>query len=110
MAYELVPYDVQHLPEILSLERALWSQDSGANAAYFEWKYRQNPYVDRPHLYVVLHRGTVIGVRGFYGTAWSLGTEPTPFVTPTGGDTVVAPQHRSRGLFEKLDRFARAHC
>ncbi len=106
MDYRLARFTLDRLPEVLELERALWTQDEDANAAYFAWKYEQNPVLPEPHLFLALSGDRVIGVRGFHGTAWSMGEGGPPVVTPTGGDTVVAPEHRGRRVFERINQYA----
>lgn len=106
MAYDFVPFDYDRLSEVLDLERTLWSQDAEANAAYFAWKYEQNPFLDRLHMYLALAGDEVVGVRGFHGTAWRVDENGSTVVTPTGGDTVVVPEHRNRFLFEKINSYS----
>ncbi|MGA8259108.1 MAG: hypothetical protein WB783_02730 [Arenicellales bacterium] len=107
--YRVMPFDSRYLRDILRIECALWSPDTKINAAYFDWKYLQNPYLADPHLYLVLHADEVVGVRGFHGSAWRVGPDPAVVVSPAGGDTVVAPLHQGRGLFAKLNRYAVDH-
>ena len=106
--YRLTVYDPDRLQEILHLQRALWSQDEGANTDYFTWKYEKNPFLRRPRIFMALAGDEVVGVRGFHGTAWRFDGEGSYAITPTAGDTVIAPDHRSKWLFEKMNHFALA--
>lgn len=106
MGYEILPYRPELKDQVLKLQTHLWSPDLALNAAYFEWKYNQNPYSDRPLIYVALYNGQVVGMRGLMGAAWQRSAANQIFICPCAADVVIHPQHRNRGLFEKLTRAA----
>jgi hypothetical protein len=92
--YELIRYDPRFKDQILSLQTALWSEDLAMNAAYFEWKYERNPYLDPPLIYLGLHDGKVVGMRGMMGARWRVGRSgdiliAIPFVTSFSASRVV---------------------
>jgi hypothetical protein len=104
--YELVRYDPGFKKQILCLQTALWSQDWAVNAAYFEWKYERNPYLDTPLVYLGLHDGKVVGMRGMMGAHWRVGRNGETIVAPCAGDSTVHADHRQRGLFRRINEFA----
>jgi len=76
--------------------------DVDLNAAYLQWKYEQNPYEDRPLIYLSLHSGEVVGMLGMYGSRWEAGGSAEKATHLCGGDLVVAPGHRGRSLFPRM--------
>jgi GNAT superfamily N-acetyltransferase len=104
--YEVVKYDPSLLDDVLRLEIHLWGDNAEINRRYFEWKYEQNPYVQEPLIYVVLHRGTPVAVRGMHGALWEVGPGGERSTMLCAGDTVVAPAHRGRGLFRLVTNAA----
>lgn len=96
--YEIRRYDASFKDQIFKLQTHLWSPDPAFNATYFAWKYEQNPYLDDPLVYVALHRGEVVGMRGFHGVQWECGAPVERFTSLYADDLVVAPAHRRRNL------------
>ncbi|MCZ6799066.1 MAG: GNAT family N-acetyltransferase [Nitrospirae bacterium] len=106
MEYEILKYRPELKKDILDLQTYLWSPDLALNAAYFEWKYDQNPYIDQPLIHVAVYKGQVVGMRGLMGAAWQRDGATQVEVCPCAADVVIHPQHRNRGLFETLTRAA----
>lgn len=104
--YEILRYRPEFRTQVLELQTHLWSPDVAVNSAYLKWKYEQNPYVDTPLIYVALSEGKVIGMRGMYGALWQIGEPCQTLLGLCGGDMVVAPEHRRRGLFTKINTVA----
>jgi GNAT superfamily N-acetyltransferase len=100
--YEIVKYRPEFKPQVLDLQKHLWSPDIALNRAYFEWKYEQNPYIQEPLIYLALHHTKVIGMRGMYGAKWQIGSPPSTFIAPLADDLVIAPEHRNRGVFTRI--------
>ena len=94
--YEVVPYSPGFRPQVVDLQRHLWAGGTVRNAAYLAWKYEQNPYFPDPLIYLALHRGKVVGMRGVFGSCWEAG--PSRSIIPCADDFVLAPGHRQRGL------------
>ena len=102
MKYEILKYRPELKEKIFDLQTHLWSPDRALNRAYFEWKYDHNPYIFPPLIYVAFYNGQMVGMRGLMGAAWQRdGTSQTK-ICPCASDVVILPQHRNRGLFEKL--------
>ena len=100
--YDVVKYNPEYKDQVIELQKHLWSSNKVVNAAYFEWKYERNPYVDTPHIYLVLYEGQVVGMRGMFGARWQIGNPRKTFLGLCAGDLVIAPEHRNRGLFTKI--------
>ncbi|MEM7221933.1 MAG: GNAT family N-acetyltransferase [Pseudomonadota bacterium] len=105
MGYQLVKYDPRYRDGILQLQTHLWSPDHKLNSDYFTWKYDENPYLDAPLIYLVLHDQRVVAMRGLFGAKWHLGATGDSILLPCAGDTTIDPEHRKRGLLRKLFRF-----
>jgi hypothetical protein len=104
--YEVVRYRLEHKARIALLQTYLWSTDVRLNAAYLEWKYEQNPYLDEPLIYLVEIGGAVVGMRGFFGGRWEAGIPPRASLVFCADDLVIAPEHRNRGLLTTIMRTA----
>jgi GNAT superfamily N-acetyltransferase len=106
MKYKIVQYNPDLRSQILELQKHLWNEDIEVNNAYFRWKYEQNPYVDIPLIYLATCEERVVGMRGMIGAKWEVGHPPKRFLIPCAGDTVIAPEHRNRGLFTMIMKAA----
>lgn len=104
MTYEFIEYSADCREEVIDLQRYLWGPDPDTNAAYLDWKYEQNPYLPDPIISLAFHDGRAIGMRGAWGACWKLEAGQEPVIIPCAGDTVVAPDHRGRGLLCGLNR------
>jgi GNAT superfamily N-acetyltransferase len=102
--YEIVRYEDGFREQVLQLQRHLWGPNLALNRAYFDWKYRQNPFMKRPVACLALHHGRVVGMRGIYGARWQAGHPGRQFDLPYTDDLVIAPEHRDRGLARRLIR------
>ena len=100
--YEIVEYSPALLDGILRLQTYLWGLDEACNRRYFAWKYEENPYGSEPLIYIALHRGEVVAMRGVYSARWEIGGASRTVAGACAGDTVVAPEHRGRGLFRLI--------
>lgn len=106
MEYEYLPYRPEFRDGVLRLQRVLWSRNLNVNSEHLKWKYEENPYLPDVLIYVALYDGQVVGMRGIYGTKWEFGDPSNSQVIVCGGDTVVEPEHQSRGLFRRIDSAA----
>lgn len=106
MSYEVIPYVPELRGQVLALQVHLWSDDLTLNDRYMRWKYENNPYFSEPLIYLVVTEGEVVGMRGMIGACWELGDPLQSLSVPVGGDTVIAPAHRKRGLFQMIDEAA----
>jgi GNAT superfamily N-acetyltransferase len=100
--YKILKYHPDLHEEILDLQSGLWGDDIALNANYLAWKYTHNPYLqDTPPIYVAIHEGKVVGMRGFFCTQWQRGNSPTLHVL-SAADMFVHPDHRRRGIFQEM--------
>ena len=90
MNYEIVKYHPEFKRQVVELQRHLWGPDVALNAAYLEWKYERNPYLDGPHIYLALCGGLVVGMRGWFGCKWQIGYPSQTFPGLCGGDGLEA--------------------
>lgn len=102
MSYEIVKYSPEFKSRVAKLREHLQSPDVTLNAAYLEWKYGRNPYMDSPLIYIALHEGQVVGMRGMWGAKWQIGCPSQTLVGPCAGDLAIDPAHRDQGLFTKI--------
>jgi hypothetical protein len=104
--YQVVRYQPALKPQVLELQCHLWSPSTALNAAYLEWKYERNPYIDTPLIYLAMHDGKAVGMRGFFGTRWQGEYPAQPAVVLYADDLVIAPQHRNGGLIPRITNAA----
>jgi GNAT superfamily N-acetyltransferase len=86
------------MSQALDVLQYLYGNKPDSNLSYFKWKYHDNPYTEHPLAMVALHRGKVVGFRGYFATAWQIGEQNETMVVLCPGDTCVHPNHRRRGL------------
>lgn len=103
--YKIVRHDPLYDDQICELEKEIWSPDLTVNKSYLQWKYFDNPLTDSPKIYMALHEGKVIAVRGMYETRWQLGKSAESFIALCAGDLVIHREYRNRGLYTKLMNF-----
>ena len=106
MSYQFTRYQPKYREEIVQLQTDLWGPDLGLNSAYLAWKYEQNPYLDEPLIYLALQNERVVGMRGFCGLQWEIDQNGQTVILPCAGDTIIAPEHRNRGLLRQLFQFS----
>jgi GNAT superfamily N-acetyltransferase len=100
--YEIRKYDLQFKNQLLQLQAHHWGRDNARNAAYFEWKYERNPYMEMPSIFLALKDEVVVGMLGMYGAKWEFGKDRQISFCPCPADVVVHPAHRRKGLFKRL--------
>jgi GNAT superfamily N-acetyltransferase len=100
--YEIVHYRPGLKNQVIELQTHLWSPEPSLNKAYFEWKYEQNPYNKEHLIYLAIHDGKAVGMRGFFGVRWECGVPAQRFTSLYADDMVIAPEHRGRGLMAKI--------
>ena len=104
--FEIVRYSKTFKDQVVALTTHLWSSNTGLNAAYFEWKHEQNPYIEEPLVWLALHQGEVVGMRGVFGSKWEIGSPDETFTFPHADDLVVRPDFRNQGVVTQIHRAA----
>jgi GNAT superfamily N-acetyltransferase len=100
--YRIVKYRPEFKEDILKLQTSMWGPNLETNAAYLEWKYHNNPYVQTPTIYIALWNGKVVGMRGMFSTKWEVGQPAQPLSCSSSSDALVHPDHRRRGLLKEM--------
>jgi GNAT superfamily N-acetyltransferase len=105
--YTVRPYEPADEEAFLDLFEAVLGGQ--ADEAWFDWKYRANPYADHVPIYLAETDGEVVGARAFFPLA--LRADGTDYRAFQPCDTMVAPDHRRQGLFTRMteaaiDRYA----
>jgi GNAT superfamily N-acetyltransferase len=100
--YEIAAYRSEFRNQIVGLQEHLWAGGPDLNAAYFAWKYEQNPYLEIPVIQVALCDERVVGMLGAYGAKWLVGKPGQSLPGPCLSDLVIHPDHRNQGLFPRL--------
>src|SRR5262249_15694712 len=104
--YELVKYRPHHKPMVPDLQRELLSSDSRLNTRYLEWKYERTPDPRDAFIYLAVHQGKPVGMRGFHEATLEAGTPTRAFSVLIAGDALISTAHRNRGLVSRIMRAA----
>jgi acyl carrier protein/GNAT superfamily N-acetyltransferase len=104
--YRIVKYEPNHKHALAELIKGLWSSDVDLNMRYFAWKYENNPYTDKIHVYFAFHNDELIGMRGFYPSLWEAGLPGRRFPVLVADDLLVRDDHRNRGVVTRIMRAA----
>jgi GNAT superfamily N-acetyltransferase len=103
--YEIVPYGPELLEPLIALYHGVFGRTPRDCRDYLEWKYWRNPYIDEPLLFLARDsRGSVVGLRGFYGTCWQVAGRRV--VIPCADDFAIAAGDRNKGLMTVIMRAA----
>jgi GNAT superfamily N-acetyltransferase len=97
MPYDIVPYEPELEPEIVRLQQHFY-RNAARSAAYFRWKYAENPFLDQTILQLAVSGGRVVAMRGMFGAVWQVDEPSTLHLLPCADDFVVDPEHRNRGV------------
>ena len=96
--YDVRRFESADLDGLRALDRAVWDRDR--SAAWFRWKYVENPYVDHVPIFVVERDGEIVGARPFLAFRLRVGSDAVLALQPA--DTMVHPDHRRQGLFTRM--------
>jgi GNAT superfamily N-acetyltransferase len=103
--YEIVRYRPEFLEPMVALYGEVFGRAPQDCRDYLDWKYWRNPYLDESLLFLARNgRGSIVGMRGFYGTCWELAGER--FVIPCADDFAIAAGERDKGLMTLIMRTA----
>jgi GNAT superfamily N-acetyltransferase len=105
LSARVVPYSAEHKPLVAELTRHLLSPDPRLNERYLDWKYRQNPYIRDPLIYLAFVGDKLAGMRGAFGSLWEVGDPVEFFTLPYVDDLVIDPAFRGQGLHRVIMNF-----
>ncbi|MCL1593817.1 MAG: GNAT family N-acetyltransferase [Actinomycetia bacterium] len=106
MSYLIRNFEPGMLDEVAELRRAVFGGTSAFNRAYLAWKYLENPYFPEALLHVALRDGSLVGMRGWYGTRWRVPHNDSTELIPCAAESAILPDQRDQGLYEELTGFA----
>jgi GNAT superfamily N-acetyltransferase len=104
--YEIAHFHPDHQAQVIDLLSPLWKGSPETRASFFRWKYLENPHADRALGIVALHKGRVIGFRGYFADRFALGEHGDTIGVLHPGDTCVDPAHRNKGLSVAMGNLA----
>lgn len=90
-------------PGYLDLYADVFSVDD-YGAAWFDWKYEANPYVDHVPIVVAEREGTIVGARSFFALPVAVAGHRYLALQPC--DTMVRESDRRQGLFRRMTELA----
>ena len=98
ITYRIESYKPCNEGAVASLQQLLWQGGLRRNAAYLDWKYYQNPYLDHRYIMLAWAGPELVGMVGAFGAYWE-GRNRSRLMLPCLADTVVAPGHQGGPLF-----------
>lgn len=104
--YEIAHFRPEHEPQVLEVVSDLWKYDHNTRVKLFRWKHLENPYADGPLGIVALHKGRVVGFRGYFANRFVLVGHNNNIGVLHPGDTCVDPSHRNKGLSVAMGNLA----
>jgi hypothetical protein len=104
--YRIEPLQATALDQIIRLRMRVFGGSERITRAYLNWKYIANPYLPDPLIYVARDRGEIVGMRGWFGTSWSVPGLNSLQVLPCAAETAITPDHRDQGIFADLTDFS----
>ncbi|WP_226480616.1 GNAT family N-acetyltransferase [Natrinema amylolyticum] len=100
--YTVRAFESDDREAFLSLYETVFGHDR--SPAWFRWKFRENPFVDHVPILVATADGEPVGFRSFFAQEMRIGGTVRTAFQPC--DTMVHPDHRQRGLFDRLNERA----
>ncbi len=105
-AYQIIQFRPEFRDAVIELQAHLWRRDQATRAAYFDWKYVNNPYTDDINIYLAFKSQQLVGMVGAHGARWQAGSSTQTAPGPCFADLVIHPDHREGNLSSKLTAFA----
>jgi len=104
--YEIASYRPELKLQALEVLKYLYGKNEDDNADYLTWKHYDNPNTEHPLCIVALHKGKVVGFRGYFATRWKVSHSGKGIIVLCPGDTVVNPNHRRKDLSVAMGKMA----
>lgn len=82
----------------LDLYEDVWG--TRKSAAWFDWRFRENPHADGVEMVVAERGGELVGAEPLLPFALTVGEETVPVRQPV--DWIVHPDHRRQGVFTRM--------
>lgn len=101
--------DLDDVEGVLDVQGRLQTPSRQTRRDYLLWKYGANPDRSNSHIVIARSENQVVGMRGYMGQRWTVGSDRTVSI-PLAGDTVVVREHEGRGLLQLMNRVAAAEC
>jgi GNAT superfamily N-acetyltransferase len=96
--YEIISLTRDLVPGAVGVLNFLWGDNYDLNLAVFRWKYDVHPFTDRPLGIVAVHKGKVVGFRGYFATRYEIHGKTDNMIVLCAGDTCVHQDHRRKGV------------
>jgi len=76
------------------------SIDTGKWEKYFTWKFLENPYIQRPIVFLAIDDERIVGFRGIFVQKFVCNS--TEILVGSGAEARVVATHQGRGIYRKL--------
>ncbi len=96
--YNIRRYDRRDRKQFFELYKSVFDQQK--NDEWFDWKYKNNPYIDHIPMIVATQGGELVGARPFFALPLWIHGDQSIALQPS--DTMVHPGHRRNGLFTRM--------
>lgn len=105
MNITIKPYSQEYAAQCAQLERYLWKENDEERKIRFNWSYIKSPLSENPLCVIAVKEDDeVIGFRGYFLNKFLVNGREV--LTAEICDTVVAPEFRRQGVFQKMNKFS----
>lgn len=101
-SYTVRTFDPADRATFLSMYETIFGRERSAD--WFRWKFRENPAADHVPVIVATDGDEPVGFRSFFAQGMRAGDAVFPAFQPC--DTMVHPDHRNQGLFDRMNERA----
>jgi hypothetical protein len=99
---KIVKYSTIHKLKLIDLLKYMWiNLDENARLDRFEWRYENNPYQEKPFIYLAFNGEKLAGLRAFVVQRFCL--KGINYMVFSPADAIVHPDYRRMGIFTKLN-------
>lgn len=108
MNFKIKPFEAKYTYQCAELQKYLWGGKSEERLKRFKWTYLSCPNNKKPlSIIAVNEQDEIIGFRGYFLNKFSMNNKD--LLIAQIGDTVVFPEVRRRGIFQKMTDFSFNH-
>ena len=98
----ITSYNASFREEVVKLLAEFWNIDTELADKFFQWKYLDNPWAQRPYIAVLLAGEKIVGMRGAYVLPLRLPSREDQMLAGFFGDSLILEDYRGHGHFHQL--------
>lgn len=100
----IIKYSPDYKQQLLAFLKFKWADlDEKQREELFKWRYEQNPYSDKPIIYLAIDSNIIVGFRAFVPQLFIYKDSFVQILSPA--DAIVHPDYRRKGIFNQLNSY-----